>query len=555
MGAILRYTLQGEENITEVVPDFIVVKPMPVLKLDYFIPANVYGDEPFTELIEPSVPFALGVRARNMGYGLAPNLTVLSGQPEIVENEQGLLIDFRITGSQVNGKEATKDFLVNFGDLAPNQASVAHWIMETTLSGRFVTFEAEFTHDEQFGGELTSLIEGIDTHLMVRDVLVDLPGRDRIREFLAVDEGFYSVYESTGLDLAVSNLSAQATFASDSNASNQYVLNVPPIAGPFFVRIDQDLGEHVELATVVRQDGKEIHEANGWISEERNPKDKKLRVFYFNLFDVNGGGDYLVTLTNKANTDHAPVLAYIGPRSTGIGEALGFRVTASDADATIPSLSASGVPSTATFVQTTNSIRNATAEFYWIPGREDWGEHRVTFTATDEDRMTDSEDVVIRVGQPAGPFVAYNDLSWDEGQLAENITRYTTENTTDLPPEGSSGFLVDFLSGERTLITMTVRGGDWIRAAHAKQGGLSIPGTDGFNAFAGIVDGKGVISYGDSDIELEFCGLDSRALLQRGRIRQPRGREICGAYYEHYPPRSRGIPKPKYVWLSLRRDG
>ena len=42
---------------------------MPLLTLDYFLPEDVYGDDPQTAIIEPSELFSLGVRVRNDGWG------------------------------------------------------------------------------------------------------------------------------------------------------------------------------------------------------------------------------------------------------------------------------------------------------------------------------------------------------------------------------------------------------------------------------------------------------------------------------------------------------
>ena len=110
-----------------------------------------------------------------------------SGQPKIVENELGLLVGFKMTGSEVNGNAATESLLVDFGEIAPSKAGTARWIMECTLSGRFVEFAAEYSHSDELGGRLTSLIDSnsIHTHTLVHDVLVDLAGRDATRDFLA----------------------------------------------------------------------------------------------------------------------------------------------------------------------------------------------------------------------------------------------------------------------------------------------------------------------------------------------------------------------------------
>ncbi|MDM8538455.1 hypothetical protein QUF70_16995 [Desulfobacterales bacterium HSG17] len=79
---------------------------MPELVLDYVIPTDVYGDDAFTNEIEPFVPFPLGVRITN-GSGTAKSLKIESAQPKIVENELGLLIGFEIQGSQVNCQPAS----------------------------------------------------------------------------------------------------------------------------------------------------------------------------------------------------------------------------------------------------------------------------------------------------------------------------------------------------------------------------------------------------------------------------------------------------------------
>ncbi|UCD81625.1 MAG: hypothetical protein JSW26_09445, partial [Desulfobacterales bacterium] len=49
VGARLTYRIGGEEKVTEVTPDYIFVKPMPELTLDYFIPADIFGDDAITE--------------------------------------------------------------------------------------------------------------------------------------------------------------------------------------------------------------------------------------------------------------------------------------------------------------------------------------------------------------------------------------------------------------------------------------------------------------------------------------------------------------------------
>ena len=81
IGAKVTYTLNGQETTVEVAPDYVVVKPQPLLTLDYFMPKDVYGDDPFTAEIEPSIPFTLGVRVKNEGRGVSYKTTIDSAQP------------------------------------------------------------------------------------------------------------------------------------------------------------------------------------------------------------------------------------------------------------------------------------------------------------------------------------------------------------------------------------------------------------------------------------------------------------------------------------------
>ena len=80
-------------------PSPITVKPDANLEINYFWQRNIIADDPFTEEVEPSEPFTLGMAIQNKGYGAARNTKLVSPQPEILDNEKGLLISFRILGA------------------------------------------------------------------------------------------------------------------------------------------------------------------------------------------------------------------------------------------------------------------------------------------------------------------------------------------------------------------------------------------------------------------------------------------------------------------------
>lgn len=286
---------------------------MPAIALDYFLPADVYGDDPLTPEIEPVIPFALGVRAKNNGGGTARNLRIDSAQPRIVENAQGLLIGFAIEASEVNGNPGTNSLKVALGDIAPNRSANARWIMSCTLSGKFVDFQAAFSHADELGGQLTSLITQAVPHLLVRDVLVDLPGRDGIRDFLAADGDILRVYESEGTDTAAVDQSGMTALTLNGLSAN---LAAPATAGFFFAKLNDPFGGTKALADAVRSDGKRIKPDNVRLSRTF-VKGAGWRYFV-NLFDANSPGGYTLVFAEPSANPQAPVLALVAVAMSGV---------------------------------------------------------------------------------------------------------------------------------------------------------------------------------------------------------------------------------------------
>ncbi|MGI9305344.1 MAG: Ig-like domain-containing protein, partial [Gammaproteobacteria bacterium] len=376
IGATLAYTLGGELQTMTVLPDSIQVKPLPLLTLDYFLTRDVYGDDAFTVEVEPAEPFTLGVRVQNNGLASAKDVRIDSAQPRIVENEQGLLIGFELLGSQVNGRPAAPTLLADLGDIESNAASVARWSMVTTLSGRFTDFEAGFSHADELGGELTSILKQARTHSLLRDVRVDLPGRDLIRDFLADDGDAIRVYESDNVDSEVNDRSPEAALQATSGGPlPAYRLSFPATSGFVYARLaDPHAGRKV-IKSVVRSDGKRIPLDNVWLSRTRNAG---LGWDYsVSVFDVNSSGAYTIVYGDPDIGPVAPVIAPVADRVTFVGNPLTFNVRASDLNGTVPSLSATSLPAGARFTDK----KNGSATFAWTPGQA--GTYIVTYIASD----------------------------------------------------------------------------------------------------------------------------------------------------------------------------
>lgn len=400
VGAELSFTYGGESQTMEVSPDTIVVKPQPNLTLDYFLPSEVNGDNPFTPEIEPVEPYNLGVRIANNGSGPARSVKIQSAQPEIVENELGLLIDFLITGSFINDDPANKSLLLNFGDIPASSNTTGRWIMETSLTGRFTDFDATVSHADEFGGELTSLIESINTHMLVHDVIVDLPGRDSVRDFLAEAGTSIRVYESesTGADLAdctdcleVETRSGSLGAATANGGGVNRPLTTSPSAGPVHIKLADPYEGSERLTRVVRADGKVIPAANYWLS--KSIKDDKIHYDYFvNVFDTTGGAGYTLTFGGELQVNQPPVIQHIASYSTYETGQVGFLVQSSDPDKTVPTLTAANLPAGATF----EDKGNGRGVFNWHPQLGQAGSYQPTFVASDgELTATRSTTVVV----------------------------------------------------------------------------------------------------------------------------------------------------------------
>jgi len=387
VGARLGYSINGKAYTHEATPVEIQVKPMPIITLDYFLPENVYGDDAFTPEIEPSVPFIFGLRASNNGQGAVRNLQISTAQPKIIDNEQGLIANYVITSGDVDGKAVTPSFTVSLGDIGSNECAIARWIMTCSFSGRFSDFTAEYSHSDNLGGQLTSLIQGVATHTLVKDVLMEGSGKDGILDFLTIDNGTYTVLESQNTQTGVVDLSGSSEL---NGAWDEYALRCPASSGYIFVSLPDPLLGAKEVREVVRSDGKWIRGDNVWLSKRRNAQ--RQWEYFINLFDQDTTGSYRIVFGGAAQTEHAPVLQFIPDRTVLEGNQLTFLVEATDADGEIPSLYARYLPAGAEFV----NHNNGKGSFSWHTHIGQAGAYTVVFGASDG-KQEHTRQAVIRV--------------------------------------------------------------------------------------------------------------------------------------------------------------
>lgn len=331
VGAALSYTLGTTTETIPISPAKITVKPMPQLVLDYFMPYAVLGDNPYTPLVEPPVPYSLGLRVVNFGYGSAANLRIDSAQPKIVANDEGLLVDFKLQSTNVNDAPVVPTSLaVSFGDLASKKAGTASWQMISTLSGKFKEFKTSFTHASELGGDLTSFITATNPHYLTHMVKVNLPGRDARLDFLGYETDITAnsdklpqyIYESeipigsTSLDDARQSVTVLPASA-PAHPTPEYpsvILTLPAgAAGWVYTRLSDPSQGLLKLLDVVRADGVRLDPHNFWVDQGLDTNYKKTWTLQFVDYrgDANTPGSYTLKFTQPDVDTTPPVTALI----------------------------------------------------------------------------------------------------------------------------------------------------------------------------------------------------------------------------------------------------
>ena len=315
VGAALAGSIYGQPiapEILAVIPDSITVRPEPQLDITYFQPRDVDGDNPFTvDVVESPIPFTVGVLVRNTGYGTARSVKIVSQQPRIVENKEGLLLIAQLLGSRVNDTATPEASLtVNLGDIPPGGCRKGAWDMITSLSGEFIEFKASYTHSSELGGQETSIISAMNAWFIAREVLNDQPGRDALRDFLADTDNDPdmlpdTLFESDCNTLPVNHL-ANAT-ATGTGLTATVTVNADR-QGWVYMRVTDPAQAKYPVAGVVRSDGKHLNNRNYWTNVRYSPGTNQ-KLTYLNLFDFVNLGDYEYTVTyGQATADTtAPV--------------------------------------------------------------------------------------------------------------------------------------------------------------------------------------------------------------------------------------------------------
>ena len=269
----LNYTVSDNSVSIPLAPTPISVYPSPRLSVKYFHQRDVFADDPNTPIVEPSVPFSLGVMVQNTGKGTARNFTITSAQPQIVDNEKGLLINFQIIATQVAGQNLQPTLTANMGDIAPGTNAIAQWLMTSTLQGLFISYSASFQHVDDLGSPRLSLIDDISIHEMTHVVDAGGPFEDGRPDFLVNDipdvNSFPDrLYLSDGSTNNVQAVTNDAVFGTLSPANLQVQITAPMPGGWAYLNVPDPGNGSYRLVSIVRSDSVNIPvNINAWVTD------------------------------------------------------------------------------------------------------------------------------------------------------------------------------------------------------------------------------------------------------------------------------------------------
>ena len=258
-------------------PVSLQVKPTPELDLTYFMQRDVYGDNPLTtDVVEPVIPAEFSVLIHNKGYGDANNVRMITKKPKIVENEKGLLIDFDIISSSLNGGEKTMalddDIATQFGTIAAGTASYATWDLTASLMGHFTEYDVSVTHVTDYGNPDLSLLDRVTIHELIHSMNATI-GDKVYRAWITNDEPDAEdapdhIYFANGTDEELATLSEETRM--ERIDATHYRVTVPTNVPRnwFYTTVANPAGKYAKILSITDEtNNRPLDAANFWTTD------------------------------------------------------------------------------------------------------------------------------------------------------------------------------------------------------------------------------------------------------------------------------------------------
>ena len=285
---------EGEVQMRPLTAVKLQVKPSPVLDLTYFMQRDIYGDNPMTkDEVEPIVPAEFSVLIFNKGKGDATNVRMLTQQPKIIENEKGLLVDFAIASSSLNGGEKAlaldSTIATQFGNIPSGTASYATWDLTSSLLGHFKEYSVSATHVTSYGNPDLSLLDEVTIHELIHSVDVAV-GDTTLHAWLVNDlpDAFDQpdrIYLMDGSNVEVTALS-DATLTPLGNSTFRLEAKAPQ-RGWYYAAVTDPTAGKANILGVKNGAGNTVDKDCCWqtqytMQDGNDPlRDDKLHVVFF----------------------------------------------------------------------------------------------------------------------------------------------------------------------------------------------------------------------------------------------------------------------------------
>ena len=248
-------------------PQILTVSPSPNLQLTYFMQRDILGDDALTEdVVEPMEEAEFALLINNIGNGDAKNMRIKTEQPQIVDNEKGLLIKFQLTRSLHNGESVSfgldGSIANSLGDIAAHSTDYVQWFLTSTLLGHFTNYNISATHLTSYGNPDMSLLDTVTIHELIRSV--DIPSGiawlcNDIEDARDMPDALY------GADGSLFDVRPASTAQMSWVDEKHYQLSINGRSGWIYGNVQDMTNGNQQLTRVIRSsDGKEMSLRNFW---------------------------------------------------------------------------------------------------------------------------------------------------------------------------------------------------------------------------------------------------------------------------------------------------
>ena len=307
-GGNLTFSVDGKERHADLAEQLMTVKPTPELNLDYFMQRDVIADDAITkDVVELAEEAEFAVLISNVGYGDAENLKMVTAQPEMVDNEESLFLQYSITSSQLNGQEKSlafgKSVTTDFGTLPAHSHAYAQWWMTSSLLGHFIEYDISYTQLTLSKNPNLSLINDVRIHELIRSVVVEGNANTNYGWAVNGEEDSQNLPDILYLSDGTTEPISVGQASTQENNENLYTLTVEAgTKGWTYAKVVDPTDGNATITEVTREDGTVVPLRNIW-QTWATVVDKK-RATHENLIHIidnckSGATNYTIRFTPK----------------------------------------------------------------------------------------------------------------------------------------------------------------------------------------------------------------------------------------------------------------